>query len=89
MRISLLIVGALLTGCVATVPPKVVTEIKTVEVQVPVRVPCLKAEEIPPRPTKVIKPNADYKGLSAGAVADLKAWETYQGKADAMMKGCL
>jgi hypothetical protein len=78
-----------MTGCVATVPPKVVTEVRTVEIKVPVREKCLKAEELPTKPQKVIKADADYKGLSAGAVADLTEWKAYYEKADALMKGCL
>ena len=78
-----------MAGCVATVPPKVVTEVRTVEIKVPVREKCLKAEEVPAKPPKIIKADADYKGLSAGAVADLKKWEAYYAIADAVMKGCL
>jgi hypothetical protein len=65
------------------------TEVKTVEIQVPVRVACLKADEIPARPASVMRPQADVRGLAAGAVAELRAWELYYSKADALMKGCL
>lgn len=78
----------LLAGCSATVPPRVVTEVKTVEVQVPVRAPCLSAEEIPARPPRVMRPDADIRGLAAGAVAELREWDIYGAKADALMRSC-
>lgn len=79
----------ILAGCAATVPPKVTTEVRTVEIKVPVRVPCIKADEIPAKPARIIKADADYKGLAAGAVAELREWEVFYVKADALMKGCL
>lgn len=89
MKLRMYFALLLLAGCSATVPPKVVTEVKTVEVQVPVRVSCLKAEDIPAHPVYVIKATADVRGLAAGAAAELRAWESYYAKADAVMKGCL
>lgn len=79
----------LLAGCSATVPPKVLTEVKTVEVRVPVRVPCLTAEEVPPHPAYVMRANADVRGLAAGAAAELRSWEAYYARADALLRGCL
>jgi type IV pilus biogenesis protein CpaD/CtpE len=82
------IVALLLSGCALT-PPKVVTEVKTVEISVPTRVPCLSAEQIPKKPARVISPQADIRGLSAGAVAELRAWEGYYLIADALLKSCM
>ena len=79
----------LLTACSATVPPRVVTEVKTVEVSVPVRVACLAAEDIPARPARLLRADADIRGLAAGAAAELRMWEAYYAKADAVLKGCL
>ena len=89
MRLPILcVITCALAGC-STVPQTVVTEVRTVEVQVPVRVACLKPDEIPARPAAVMRPQADVRGLAAGAVAELRAWEVYYAKADALMKGCL
>jgi hypothetical protein len=76
-----------IAGC-STAPQKVVTEVKTVEIRVPVRVACLTAEEVPARPARVMQPNADVRGLAAGAVAELRGWEVYYAKADAIMRSC-
>ena len=78
----------LLAGCSATVPPRVVTEVKTVEVRVPVRVACLTPEEVPPHPAYVMKATADVRGLAAGAAAELRAWEGYYARADALLRAC-
>jgi hypothetical protein len=85
------IVVLMLAGCATTPPvaPKILTEVKTVTVQVPVRVACLTDKDIPARPTRVMKADADVRGLAAGAVAELRAWEAYYAKADALLKGCL
>ena len=88
MRPLTLFVLLLLAGC-STVPQKVVTEVKTVEIKVPVRVSCLTAEDIPAHPARIMRANADVRGLAAGAVAELRAWEAYYARADAVMKGCL
>ena len=88
MRPLTLFALLLLAGC-STVPQKVVTEVKTVEIKVPVRVSCLIAEDIPARPVRIMRANADVRGLAAGAVAELRAWEAYYARADVVMKGCL
>lgn len=88
MKLATFCVATLLAGCSATVPPRVVTEVKTVEVRVPVRVACLTAEEIPARPTRVMRADADVRGLAAGAVAELRGWEAYYERADALLKSC-
>jgi hypothetical protein len=76
----------MLSACAA--PPKVVTEVKTVEVQVPVRTACLTPEEIPPHPARVMRPEADVRGLAAGAVVELRAWEIYYEKVNVLLAGC-
>ena len=76
-----------LAGC-STAPQKVLTEVKTVEIKVPVRVACLTVDEIPARPTRVMKTDADVRGLAAGAVAELRGWEVYYERADALLKSC-
>ena len=85
---AMILVAVLLTGC-ATAPQKVVTEVKTVEVRVPVRVACLTVEEIPARPARVMRSDADVRGLAAGAVAELRGWESYYAKADALLRSCV
>ena len=77
-----------LSAC-SSAPTKVVTEVKTVEVSVPVRVPCIAAADVPARPARLLRADADIRGLAAGAAAELRAWEVYGARADAVMRGCL
>ena len=86
-KLIVLLAAVTLAGC-STVPQKVLTEVKTVEVRVPVRVACLTVEEIPARPMRVMKADADVRGLAAGAVAELRSWEGYYERADALLKSC-
>jgi hypothetical protein len=79
----------LVASCATTPVPKVLTEVKTVEVRVPVRTPCLKAEEIPPHPPYVMRVDADVRGLAAGATAELREWENYYSKVDILLRSCL
>ena len=88
LKPSLCFAVLLLAAC-SSAPTKVVTEVRTVEVSVPVRVPCLAAEDVPARPVRLLRADADIRGLAAGAVAELRGWEAYYAKADAVMKGCL
>lgn len=87
MRRILIAVTAALAGCAT--PQTVVTEVKTVEIKVPVRVSCLNVADIPAKPEKIMKADADVRGLAAGAVAQLREWEVYYAKTDALLRGCL
>ena len=87
MRLIALCACCLLASCAS--PPKVLTEVKQVEVRVPVRVTCLTASEIPEKPSRAAKPEQDVRGLAASAVAELRAWEAYYLRADSLLKGCL
>jgi hypothetical protein len=86
-KFIVLLTAMTLAGCV-TAPQKVLTEVRTVEIKVPVRVACLKVEEVPPKPPRVMRVDADVKGLAAGAVAELREWESYYAKADALLRSC-
>lgn len=90
MNVLIVVAALVLAGCATTpaVAPKVVTEIRTVEKLVPVQTPCLRADEIPPHPPKVMKPDADVRGLAAGAAAELRAWEIYYGRTNALLRSC-
>lgn len=87
MRLIAFCAAFLLASCAAT-PQKVVTEVKQVEVRVPVRVVCLKPDEIPAKPQRLAKAEHDVTALAASAVAELRAWEVYYARADALMRGC-
>ena len=76
----------LIAGC--STPPKVVTEVRTVEVQVPVRTACIAPAEIPPHPIRAMRPEADVRGLAAGAVVELRAWEIYYERVNILLAGC-
>lgn len=81
--------AVLLLAACSSAPTKVVTEVKTVEVSVPVRVACIAPEDVPERPARLLRADADIRGLAAGAAAELRAWEVYGAKADAALRSCL
>ena len=81
--------AALLLAACSSAPARLTTEVKTVEVSVPVRVACIAPEDVPARPARVLRADADIRGLAAGAVAELRAWELYYDRADALLRGCL
>ena len=84
---KLIAFSAIMLSACAT-PPKVVTEVRTVEVQVPVRTACIAPAEIPPHPIRAMRPEADVRGLAAGAVVELRAWELYYERVNILLAGC-
>jgi hypothetical protein len=94
-----LLVLGLLAGC-STPPVKVATEVVTVEVPVPVRVPCVALSDIPSKPTRLRAPD-DAAPPTSGAEAmarlrkwaldvsqELVEWEIYFGRADTLLHSC-
>jgi hypothetical protein len=81
-----------LSGC-ATEPTKsapVVTRVVTERVEIPLRVPCVKAADVPPRPkmTAVDIAKADTRQLAAALAADVLAYDLYADRVDALLKAC-
>lgn len=80
----LLIAAILLSGC-ASAPP-LFTGVRTVEVKVPVPVPCIDTVPTPPRtemPTQ-----GDINQLAAGLELDVRAMDAYIELVDKMLREC-
>lgn len=86
MRAIVLILATIVAGCATTQEPIVRTE--TREVQVPVLVRCVKAEDIPAPPKTNMDPKGDTKQLAAGAAADVLELEAYAAKLRARLVEC-
>ena len=82
MRICALVVAASLVGC-GTV------EYRTVEVKVPIPVPCaVPAPQAPNFARKQVVPGADIFALAAAYAAELIQREAYEDQLKAAIAGC-
>ena len=63
---------------------------RTVTVDKPVAVACVRVADIPPvpAPTRVDVAKADTRQLAAAASADLRAMDLHAAKVDAMLRAC-
>jgi hypothetical protein len=86
MRLTLFCVICLLAGCATTEP----VAVRTVTVDRPVAVACVKKEDLPkrPAPTPVAVEKADSRQLAAAASADLRAMDLYADQVDAILLAC-
>lgn len=85
LSVPLLIAAILLSGC-ASAPPTLFTGVRTVEVRVPVPVPCIDTVPTPPRtemPTQ-----GDINQLAAGLELDVMAMDAYIELVDKILKEC-
>lgn len=90
LGIVLFAVVWLLTGCASTpATPDLTTQVRTVTVDRPVIVPCVKPADIPPKPgTAMPEPSAGIKRLAAGASADVRALQAYADELRAALVAC-
>ena len=86
----LFLLALLLTACapLPTVPPEVRTQ--TVQVQVPISVPCFTDDQRPiaPKPTPIDPETATTEQLAAAELADAEAWRDYTRAVDALFIQC-
>lgn len=76
----------LLFGCAAD-PPRLVGEVRTVEVRVPVAVPCVVS--VPNKPASVMPlPDADVARKAAGLSADARALSQHADELSAALRAC-
>ena len=80
--------GMAMTGCSTTPVAPPVPEVRTVEVRIPVPVPCVSASEVPAVPRTSFKPGGDMKQNAAAADLDLRDLEDYAVRADAVLRQC-
>jgi hypothetical protein len=80
--------AALLLGACATSPP-LVGEVRTVEVKVPVTVPCVSSDQVPVIPVTKMDPKQDVRQLATAAAVDLEQLQTYAERADALLRSCV
>lgn len=85
-----------LAGCAhnqPVMPPArdVVTQVKVERVEVPVRVACVNAADVPakPNPTPIDISKADTRQLAAAVAADLLAMDAYTARLEIVMKQCV
>lgn len=87
-----LLVGCLiaLTGCMhEPIRAPLVTAVKPIEVPVPLPTPCIKASDIPERPsTAMPDPQADIARKAAGASAEVRALDQYAKELRAALVAC-
>lgn len=77
----------LLAGCATVEPPKLLTEIQIMRIEVPVPVPCV--VNIPPRPATALPlPDADIARKAAGASADVRALNQHADQLEAALRAC-
>lgn len=89
--VLLMILFAVLTGCATSTPPppKVVAGTIAVEpIKVPVLVPCLTREQIPPPPASYMHPSRSGWHNQVAAEADLRALDEYVVRSQSLMHGC-
>jgi hypothetical protein len=87
---------ASLAGCAhnpPVVPParEVVTKVQVERVEVPVRMACINAADVPakPQPTRVDISKADTRQLAAAIAADLLAADAYMARMDIVIAQCV
>ena len=97
--LPILVILGLLAGC-STPPVKVTTEVVTVEVPVPVRVPCVAQSDIPAKPPRLRAPDdaappansteamMRLRKWALDASQELVEWEIYFGRADTLLHSC-
>ncbi|MCC6380467.1 MAG: hypothetical protein IT519_16750 [Burkholderiales bacterium] len=80
----------LIHGCAGTVAPEreVVVQTRTVEVKIPMRVPCVAAADVPAVPGTAMRRDGDLRQLAAGAATDVYALAEYAARADALLRSC-
>jgi len=85
-----LLAGILLAGCAAveTRAPDPVIQTRTVEVKVPVAVPCINAADIPALPKSTMRPGMQVQQLAAAAAVDLTAVEDVAITQNALLRAC-
>jgi hypothetical protein len=90
---TLLILTALLVaGCATSTPPppKVVSGVTTVEpIRIPVLVPCLTRDQIPPPPATWMNPAASGWHNELAARIDLKQFDEYLVRSQTLMWSCV
>lgn len=79
----------LLAGCASNEPRPLLTETRVERVEVPIRVPCLKEEDVPAIPPTTFKKGLDLRAKAAAAEADIIAFEGYAARADAALRSCV
>lgn len=90
-RLAILAAALALSACATTAPTpprEVVVQTRTVEIKVPVRVPCIAAEDVPAVPPTALRPDGDLRQLAAGAASDVYALAEYAARADALLRSC-
>ena len=88
MRLILCSVLWLIGGCASLPAPPPLQEVRTVEIKIPVPVPCVSAHEIPQVPRTNFKSGGDMKQNAAAADLDLRDLEDYAVAADAVLRQC-
>lgn len=81
----------LLTGCATSTPPpsKIVAGVTTEKPQlVPVLVPCLTRDQIPPPPASYMHPSRSGWHNQVAAEADLRRLDEYVVRSQSLMHGC-
>lgn len=85
---AIVAISVLLAAC-AQEPPKLLTEIKSLEVRVPIPTPCVSLASLPERPTTALPdPTADIARKAAGASAEVRALEQYAKELRAALEAC-
>lgn len=73
MRLVAAVIVSVLAGCASFAPkPDLVTHVETVTVKVPVPVPCVAMNDVPPPFVTSMPATGDVAQLAAGASADLR-----------------
>lgn len=81
-----LLIALLLTACATDA--RLVSSAPSVTVQVPVLVLCVDASDVPPVPVLAPLPPTGLAPRVAALLADLKLFENYAAKADAILRLC-
>ena len=93
-KLTALFVTCCVSGCAAVpekpLPPPVLTKIVTQRIEVPFRVACLNAADVPvlPAPTIIDIDKANQRQVTAALAADDLALEQYALKADPLLRQC-
>ena len=91
MRPILIAFFCALAGCqtLPDKPPDLLTSVRTVEIKVPIPIPCVAANDKPAIPATNMRPGNDPVRLYEQMRADLDDWRDYGIKADAIMNSCI